>query len=143
MYHPPDANDEFIELTNIGAETINLNLVRFTNGIAYRFGDIDLEPGARLLVVRDLDLFAGPAAADVPILGPYTGNLSNGGERIELVDALGATLLDFRYDDGWHAGTDGAGLSLEVVDVSHADPHRFSEKQTWQPSLEVGGTPGR
>ena len=38
MYHPAeDPNAEFIELTNVGAETINLNLVRFTKGIEYLF----------------------------------------------------------------------------------------------------------
>ena len=77
------------------------------------------------------------------MLGPYTGNLSNRSERIKLVDALGATILDFRYDDGWYGGTDGDGLSLEVVDVAHADPNRFSEKQTWRPSLDLGGSPDR
>lgn len=143
MYHPPDPNQEFIELTNIGVETIKLTLVRFTNGIAYRFGDTDLEPGARLLLVRDIDRFAASAGPSIPILGPYTGNLSNRSERIKLVDALGVTILDFRYDDGWYGGTDGDGLSLEVVDVAHADPSRFSEKQTWRPSLDLGESPGR
>ncbi|GAI26668.1 unnamed protein product, partial [marine sediment metagenome] len=32
MYNPDDPNTEYIELKNIGAETINLNLVSFTNG---------------------------------------------------------------------------------------------------------------
>ena len=33
MYHPAeDPNAEFIELTNVGDEAINLNLVRFTKG---------------------------------------------------------------------------------------------------------------
>ncbi len=52
-------------------------------------------------------------------------------------------VLDFRYDDGWYSGTDGDGLSLEITDVAHADPDRFSEKQTWRPSLDLGGSPGR
>ncbi|MHC4324189.1 MAG: lamin tail domain-containing protein, partial [Planctomycetota bacterium] len=58
MYNPPraegvppsdpgqDARDtEFIELKNIGAETINLNLVSFTNGIDFTFPSIELAAG--------------------------------------------------------------------------------------------------
>jgi hypothetical protein len=38
MYHPAeDPNAEFVELTNIGTQTINLNLVQFTRGIDYTF----------------------------------------------------------------------------------------------------------
>jgi len=142
MYHPPDPNEEFIELSNIGGETINLNLVSFTNGIDFHFGDVDLEPGAYLIVVRDLSAFVATHGPDVPIVGEYTGNLSNGRERIELEDALGGTILDFRYDDSWYGSTDGDGLSLEVVDVVNADPNSLSEKGTWRPGLDVGGSPG-
>ena len=43
--HPNDPNAEFIEMRNIGTETLNLNLVKFTNGIDFSFPDIDLAPG--------------------------------------------------------------------------------------------------
>lgn len=41
MYHPAeppagDPNAEFIELKNMAVESLNLNLVRFTNGIQHR-----------------------------------------------------------------------------------------------------------
>ena len=52
LYHPAeDPNAEFVELTNVGAETINLNLVRFTRGIDYTFpaGSL-LGPGACLAI---------------------------------------------------------------------------------------------
>jgi len=142
MYHPPDPNEEFIELTNIGEEPINLNLVRFTNGIDFAFGDIELEPGGFLVLVRDISAFVAAYGADTPVAGEYTGNLSNGGERIELEDALGGPILDFRYNDAWYGSTDGDGLSLEVADVPTADPNCLSEKNTWRPSLDVGGSPG-
>lgn len=142
MYHPADANEEFIELTNLGADTLNLNLVRFSNGIDFHFGDIDLEPGGFLVVVRDLSAFTSAHGTEVPIAGEYTGNLRNRGERIELSDALGESVLDFRYDDGWYTSTDGDGLSLEIVDVLNSDPNSLSEKETWRPSQAVGGSPG-
>ena len=47
MYHPEDENDpntEFVELKNIGAEPINLNMVGFTNGIDFTFPSLALGP---------------------------------------------------------------------------------------------------
>ncbi|UCD50875.1 MAG: lamin tail domain-containing protein, partial [Phycisphaerales bacterium] len=52
-----DPNAEYIELTNIGSETLNLNLVRFTTGVDFTFPSIELAPGAYVLVVRDADAF--------------------------------------------------------------------------------------
>ncbi|MFC1633854.1 CotH kinase family protein, partial [Planctomycetota bacterium] len=61
MYHPQilidigEPNEEFIELTNIGAETLNLNLVRFTNGFDFTFPSLDLVPGEYIVVVQDIE----------------------------------------------------------------------------------------
>ncbi|HUS73710.1 MAG TPA: FN3 associated domain-containing protein, partial [Sedimentisphaerales bacterium] len=48
-----DPNAEYIELTNIGLDTLNLNLVRFTEGIHYTFPDVQLLPGGYILVVKN------------------------------------------------------------------------------------------
>ncbi|MBN1806341.1 MAG: CotH kinase family protein, partial [Sedimentisphaerales bacterium] len=45
MYNPDDPNTEYIELQNIGTETINLNLVKFANGIDFTFPSIELAAG--------------------------------------------------------------------------------------------------
>ncbi|HIJ54217.1 MAG TPA: hypothetical protein HPP66_13870, partial [Planctomycetes bacterium] len=53
MYHPKntdDPNAEFIELENIGPDTLNLNLVRFTEGINFTFPDMELEPNECVVV---------------------------------------------------------------------------------------------
>jgi hypothetical protein len=142
MYHPADPHDEFIELENIGGETVNLNRVRFTNGVDFTFGDVDLEPGSVLVIVRDVNAFAIKYGLDKHVMGQYTGNLGNGGERIELRDGIDQTILSFRYRDGWYPQTDGDGFSLEVIDVINADPNRYSNKETWHPSTQLGGTPG-
>jgi hypothetical protein len=47
MYHPQEPNEEFIELTNVGAESINLNLASFTDGIDFTFPSVELAPGER------------------------------------------------------------------------------------------------
>ena len=65
MYHPLDTgnpndpNTEYIELTNIANQSINLNLVRFTKGIDYTFPSFDLPAGGYCLVVKDLAAFQG------------------------------------------------------------------------------------
>ena len=64
MYHPgstgdpSDPNKEYIELTNIGPGGINLNLVRFVNGVDFTFGEWALAEGDYVLVVKDLAVLA-------------------------------------------------------------------------------------
>ncbi|MHC4736489.1 MAG: lamin tail domain-containing protein, partial [Planctomycetota bacterium] len=97
MYHPRntgdpnDPNEEYIELKNIGPDTLNLNLVRFTEGIDFTFPDIELDRDERVVVVKDQSAFEAKYGTSVNITGPYTGSLANDGERIKLVDAIGRT----------------------------------------------------
>jgi hypothetical protein len=149
MYHPtseisgpesqmPEA--EYIELTNIGSETIDLNLVRFTRGIDYTFPSFDLAPGGYCLLVKDIPAFEARYGSTLPVVGQYTGSLSNGGERIELLDAIGEVIESFEYDDGWFDLTDGRGYSLTVRDP-RADLD-LSDEAAWRPSTQAGGSPG-
>ena len=151
MYHPletgnpDDPNEEFIELRNIGPNPINLNLVRFTNGIGFTFGDIELGTGedVYVVVVAKQSAFADahPGFSGV-IAGEYTGSLDNGGERIELQDALGQTIHNFAYKDGWRGITDGEGFSLTVIDPTNPDPNSWGRKDSWRASASAGGSPG-
>ena len=147
MYHPQDLdagepNEEFIELTNIGHETINLNLVRFTNGIDFTFPNIELEPGHHIIVVQDRDAFEARYSNRLPVVGQYSGNLNNAGERIALEDAAGQTILDFSYSDGWRPLTDGDGFSLATIDPIHPDVNSWNKKDSWRASVYTGGSPG-
>jgi hypothetical protein len=142
MYHPADPNAEFIELTNVGTETINLALVRFTKGIDFTFPAMDLASGQYVLVVGDVAAFESVYGKGLSLAGQYSGSLSNGGEQIQLCDALGRIIADFTYEDKWYALTDGAGYSLTVVDVK-ADPSGLSSVGSWRPSAHTGGSPGR
>ena len=141
MYNPPDANEEFIELMNIG-QTINLNLVSFTNGIDFTFDDITLAPGEYIVVVRNKDVFEARYGTDINIAGQYSGSLNNAGERIELNDAAGNTIHNFRYRDGWRSITDGDGFSLTIIDEFNPDVNSWDGKDAWRPSVFVGGSPG-
>jgi len=142
MYNPPDPNEEFIELQNIGTEPINLNLVSFTNGIDFTFGGIELATGEHIVIVQNKNLFKARYGTNVNIAGEYSGMLNNAGERIELQDAIGNTIQNFRYRDGWRSITDGDGFSLTIIDATNPDLSSWDEKDSWRPSAYIGGSPG-
>jgi hypothetical protein len=149
MYHPPDTNEpndpneEFIELKNIGPGAINLNLVRFTNGVDFTFPSLELAGGQYVLVVKDQAAFSSqyPDFSGV-IAGQFSGSLANDGERIRLEDAIGQTILDFKYSDNWRDITDGDGFSLTIVNAASPDPNSWGEKDSWRASAFYGGSPG-
>ncbi len=142
MYHSADPNTEFIELTNVGAETINLNLVRFTDGVEFTFPSVDLASAGYVLVVEDANAFEAKYGPGLPIAGTYAGNLSNAGEQVEIQDAAGQVIQSFLFDDGWYKATDGDGFSLTVKDPAATDPNALNEKTSWRPSTNPGGSPG-
>jgi hypothetical protein len=146
MYHAQDPNEEFIELRNIGAETINLNMVSFTDGIDFTFPNIELAPTRNIVLVRDRTTFEGrygTGGRGSPVIaGQYAGKLDNAGERIRLEDAAGRTILDFDYKDGWRSITDGEGFSLTATDPANPDPDSWDKSDSWRASTYTGGSPG-
>ena len=161
MYHPTDptvaeitavgipgltpTDFEYIELQNIGATDLNLNLVHFTDGIDYTFGDYVLPAGQYAVLVKNQDAFAARYnIAGINIVpGVYLGALDNDGEEIVLRDAIGTEIHDFDYNDGWYELTDGQGYSLTMIDPASPDPNLWDSKSGWRSSLYAGGTPGQ
>jgi len=151
MYHPQDTGDpindpnaEFIELKNIsGGATINLNLVKFTDGIDFTFPDITLNAGDYIVVAKDLTVFASkyPGFSGT-VVGPYTGRLNNAGERIELQDAFGQIIHNFGFKDGWYHITDGSGFSLGIIDPTSNNLNKWEYSEGWRASSVIKGTPG-
>ena len=149
MYHPQDTgdpndpNEEFIELMNIGTESINLKLVSFTMGINFTFPSISLDPNGYILVVKNQSAFDAqyPGFSGV-IAGEYTGSLANDGERIKLEDANGQTIHNFSYKDGWYDVTDGMGFSLTIRDACGINPCDWGLESSWGASTYKGGSPG-
>jgi hypothetical protein len=148
MYHPQDTNDpndpntEYIELKNIGAGTINLNLVKFDKGIDFTFGPNTLTAGQYILVVKNKNAFKAKYGTGKYVAGEYTGSLDNGGERIRLLDARGTTILDFKYKDGWRSIVDGDGYSLTIIEPTNPDVNNWGKKDAWRASAYVNGSPG-
>ena len=165
MYHPsgPNARErqlgfgdadefEFIELVNIGSESISLEEVHLDTiefedgeqGVTFDFVDgrvRDLNPGERVLVVENRAAFEARYGTDLPVAGQWIGQLSNAGETLTL--AIGPRVIQqFRYDDDWYADTDGGGPSLQVVDLHEADLSRWGVEAGWRASSVRWGTPG-
>lgn len=145
MYHPADPNHEFVELKNIGAEAINLNLAAFTRGIRHPFGDLEVGAGGYVLLVGNktaFETYYTNLPSGVPVVQWDEGSLGNDEDKIQLNDAIGRTIQLFTYKDGWYPLTDGEGFSLTIIDPL-ADPLLWGEKEHWRPSTTVGGSPGR
>lgn len=121
MYDPTDGSDlEFIELQNIGNETLDLTGVRLSDGVVFTFPEMTVDPGEYVLVVSDLAKFVAKYGAGLPIAGVYSGKLSNGGETIavQLQEPYTALIQKFTYNNAWYPLTDGRGHSLELIDPS-------------------------
>ena len=143
---------EFLELVNIGEQTISLTDARLvpvivdqqTQGIAFDFtnGSVgELAPGQHVLVVENPEAFEFRYGTDLPIAGQWTGQLNNAGEAIRLLVG-GRLIQQFTFDDAWYPSTDGSGPSLEIVEANHVDLDRWSLAAAWLPSGVIGGTPG-
>ena len=144
MYHPwpLDPEAEFVELKNVGPETLELGGVGLAGGIDFVFPDVHLGPNEYLLTVANETAFENVYGASLPVAGQYTGDLGDDGDTIRLQDWIGTPILDFRYEDDWYPETDGSGYSLTHVDPHHAPPSSWGEMDSWRPSRRLGGTPG-
>ena len=154
MYNPSSNQDhEYIEVHNIGANSLDLTDVRFSDGIDFEFpaGTV-IVPGGYLLVVRNLAAFEAQYGNSLPVAGSYgesaSGSLSNGGESIEL--SLGTTIIhNFEYDDEapWPLGADGGGSALVLYQTSDnssldlLDTLGLGEAENWREGVS-GGSPG-
>ncbi len=142
MFHPDgDPNAEFIELINVSAAPISLNLVRFTDGIRFTFPDVELAPGDHCVLARDIAALQARYGGRLSVLGEYEGSLDNSGEQIELVDAAGDVIQRFTYNDDWYGITDGGGFSLTACDPGGMSGDDWGTKEAWRPSAAAGGTP--
>ncbi len=145
-----DGDDEFIELQNAGAAPIGLAGLHFTQGVSFDFtaGAVAvLNTNDYVLVVKNIAAFMNryPSVAVGRIAGVFafpSTSLDNAGEKIEIEDATGRTVVSFTYNDKWLIATDGAGHSLvPVPGVAQADGE-LDYSGNWKASVTIGGSPG-
>ena len=171
MYHPSnDTDPEYIELYNPTASRIYLEnpegTWRLNGGVDYTFpASVSIPAGGRLIVVgfdpyTESDLLAafiaayntGPLTAGTDITGPWSGNLSNGGEGIALEmpqasdlpgDPVSWVIIDeVIYADvsPWPETADGAGEVLQRISADRY--HSGNDPDNWRAaSLTPGFNP--
>lgn len=158
--HPPilelgeadvEARDfEFLELTNVGTQPVELAGIRLAKqlvgadaeGVDFVFGTGTLAAGERVVVASNAAAFGTRYGRQVNLAGEWSGgSLSNQGEMLTLLDSSGAIIQQLDYDDGsdWPFMAQGHGASLEMIDLALD----ASEPTNWRSSREVGGSPGR
>ncbi|MBN2474881.1 MAG: lamin tail domain-containing protein [Pirellulales bacterium] len=135
-----ESNEEWIELYNRGATTVDLGGWKFEDAVEYEFEPgTSLAPGEYLVVARD----AGALRAKHPtieIVGEFSGTLSNNNDRILLIDDAKNPADEVHYYEGgrWPLYADGGGSTLELrdpdADNSQAEAWAASnerDKSTW------------
>ena len=145
MYHPPEPALEYIELTNPTDQPVVLGsgqtLWRVNGAVDFLLPlDLVLQAGERMVLVGfdptldtdTLNTFIaayGIDSATVQLVGPWSGNLANNGERLALEQAVTASSPDntnwilwdeFVYSDEhpWPVGPDGQGDALQRIDLA-------------------------
>jgi hypothetical protein len=129
---------EFVELYNAGDEAADLTGWTFDDGIAFSFSPgASLKAGDYAVVARDPPAIQRKFAK--ASWGPFSGALSNEGERLRLVDWNNNVQDEVTYKLGfpWPTVGDPPGNSIELV-----NPRLDNDLGgSWRPSLE-GPTPG-
>ena len=159
-YHPRTASEaevaagfgrgadfEFIELHNPGPLAVSLGGTRIAGGITYTFADdgapqTEILPGGYAVLVNDEAAFRFRYGDGLRVLGEFSADLSNGGERVVLLGIDGSALAAVDYDDegDWPRQADGDGASLVLL-VPGAGSG--SDASDWGASSESGGSPAR
>jgi hypothetical protein len=131
MYHPisGDDNDEYIELHNIGSNTVSVGDWEFIDGITYTVpGGTEIPAGGYLVIAKDAQSLINlhPQLNAGNTLGNFAGRLSDRGENVVLArpdnpllpgqDLVVVDEVTYRDSDTWGHWSDGGGSSLELVD---------------------------
>src|ERR1017187_684041 len=142
MYHPGNAaGGEWLELHNQMAVDVDLSGWSLANGVAYTFPEGTVIPGGGYQVVAFSPANLSAATGLTNVLGPFTGQLSNSGEKLELYNRNQRLMDSVSYgtDGAWPVGPDGSGVSLAKQDEDSAS----GPASNWAVSALVGGSPGR
>jgi hypothetical protein len=140
MYNPgADDQLEWLELHNEMAVNMDISQWRI-DGIEFEFPSRTVIPAGGYLVVAKSPTALASATGFSQALGPYTGQLSNGGEQLLLINNNQRVMDALTYDDAgeWPVGPDGSGASLAKINPDGGTQFVAN----WTSSTQIGGTPG-
>ena len=147
-YHPLDEGlnsgklYEFLEFKNPDTVSLNLSLANFVNGIDYTFPSGTTIGTGEFIVIASNSVSFEQRYGFVPF-GQFVGQLDNSGERLELANATGDTLISVRYNDKapWPIEPDGDGPSLTWTNkTGNNDPN---DALNWAASSNIHGSPAK
>jgi hypothetical protein len=168
MYHPLELGEEYLELYNPTADTIYLENVegtwRLDGAVNYTFpSGTSIPSDGRLVMVgfdpvaetNRLEAFiaaygASSSASSIQIVGPWSGSLSNGGERLALEyplapDEGGESVCwvivdEVIYSDAapWPETADGSGEVLQRVFTDQY--HSGNSPANWEAASPTPGS---
>ncbi len=133
--------EEWIELHNKSATPMDVSGWSLDDAISFTLPPGTTIPAGGYLCVSNNTFAFTAANPGVPVVGNFSGGLSNRGERLLLRDGFGNTVDEVFYRDKapWPLYTDGLGSSLELKnpDADNAIPESWaasdeSSRSTWQ-----------
>ena len=116
---------DYIELTNVGNNLIDLTDCYFSKGLQYTFpkGTI-LNSGDHIVIAENIDSFSIHHGFSPD--GEYLEALGNGGDILVIKDPFHNIIDSVAYDDAnpWDVQPDGGGASLELLNptLDNANP---------------------
>ncbi len=154
-----ESDDQFVELHNRGAATVDLSQWRFVAGIDFIFSkNTTLAPGGYLVVARNATRLLShyPNLNRANVVGDFQGRLSGGGERLALAmpetvvsthEGVSQTSVHYivvnevTYGTGgrWSPWAKGGGSSLELIDP-RSDNHLAENWATSDESAKADWT---
>ena len=145
-YNPPpslaDPNDlsEFIELYNPSGSLVDLTGVKLFDAVGFTFPSMLLEPGQRIVVIKDTNSFEAIHGTGPRVAGIWTGSLNQTGEPVILLAANGTEIERVTYSSSlpWPPAASNNGRSLVRVRPELPANHPGS----WRASMTDNGNPG-
>ena len=141
IHYDPDVKTErveFIELYNAGANAVDLSGWSLVDAVVFTF------PAGTTIAAHGYVVVAGDPAAllakfGVKALGPWSGTLSNEGERIVLCDTARRLVdrVDYKLGFPWPTVGDPPGYSIELINPGLDNDLGGN----WRASVAAGGGP--
>ena len=118
---------EFIEIYNRGTTAVDLSGWRFVQAIDFTIpAGTTIPPDGYLVVAGDAEWMRA-TYGNIPVVGDFSGHLSNHGEWLRLVDQWGnlADEVDYLPGGNWPELAAGGGSSMELKSQGTAPPMRM------------------
>jgi hypothetical protein len=142
QYHPTAAQTggEWIELKNQYAVNIDMSGWRLSDGVDFVFPAGTVIPAGGYLVVAANPAALQSASGLTGVLGPFSGQLSNSGERVALKNNSDRVMDEITYgtSGSWPSGADGGGPTL----AKRGNHFPSTDAASWRTSATSNGTPG-